>query len=464
MLTFILWGCTPQPPPPPPPAPPDVLLVVMDTVRSDATSAYGYARPTTPQLAALAASGARFDAAVSPSSWTWPAHGSLLTGRWPWEHGAHFTSAPNALHVGEDLQIGPLDEGLPTLAEQFSAAGYRSILLSANPIIGPGSGMERGFDIAEAMPNDAALVARAETLLDDPRPLLLVANLFSAHAPFALQPTAWNGPHRALFNSPSTAPAWVIPFLLPDAVRLFARPTPEALPGVLQINRGDRTVPPEGRALLRDLYDGEVMATDYHLSRLLAAVSAQRSGSPFVAVTADHGELLGEGGLVDHGRLLTPELIDVPLVLAGPGIPAGTVIDKPVVAHALHPTLLDAAGIMPGADGSLLSVLRGEEPSWPAISAAWADPYWAEQLGGRFSVGYRSLREGDRLLIRAESGATRLLDVSGAAAVEVIEPERAAAMEITLLAVSPDLAEFAGTPRTVSDEMREQLQVLGYVE
>ena len=48
MLTLILWGCTPQPPPPSLPAPPDVLLVVMDTVRSDATSAYGYDRPTTP--------------------------------------------------------------------------------------------------------------------------------------------------------------------------------------------------------------------------------------------------------------------------------------------------------------------------------------------------------------------------------------------------------------------------------
>lgn len=464
MLALILWGCTTQPPPPPPPAPPDVLLVVMDTVRPDATSAYGYGRATTPQLAALAASGARFDAAVSPGSWTWPAHGSLFTGRWPWEHGAHFTSAPDALHVGEDLQIGPLDPSLPTLAERFSAAGYRTVLLSANPIIGPGSGMERGFEVAEAMPNDAALVARAEALLDDPRPLLLVANLFSAHAPLALQPTEWNGPHRAIFNAPEEAPEWLAPFLLPDAVRLFARPTPEELPGVLQINRGDRSVPPEGRALLRDLYDGEVMAADYHLSRLLAAVSAQRGNSPFVAVTSDHGELLGEGGLVDHGRLLSPELIDVPLVLAGPGIPAGTVVSQPVVMHALHPTLLEAVGIEPGADGSLLSVLRGEEPSWPALSTAWADPYWAEHVGGRFSVGYRSLRQGDRLLVRAESGATRLLDVSGAVAVEVTEPERTAAMEATLLAASPDLAEFAGTPRTVSDEMRAQLQALGYVE
>ncbi len=460
MILLALWGCQPTPPPPRP----DVLVVVLDTVRADATSAYGYARPTTPQLAALAEQGARFEAAVSPGSWTWPAHGSLFTGRWPWEHGAHFTFAPDALHVGEDLQIGPLDPTLPTLAGRFSAAGYRSILLSANPIIGPGSGMERGFDVAEAMPDDAALVARAGELLAGEQPVLLVANLFSAHAPFALQPASWNAPHQALFEAPDAAPDWLAPFLLPGAVRLFTRPTPDALPGVLQINRGDRVLPPEGLALLRDLYDGEVMAADYRLHELLTIFRQARPGAPIIAVTADHGELLCEGGLVDHGRLLTPELIDVPLVLVGPDIPAGTVVSQPVAAHALHPTLLDAAGIAPGADGSLLPTLRGAKPSWPAISAAWADPYWAEQIGGRYAVGYRAIRQEDRLLIRAETGAIRLLDVSGDVPVEVVEPDRAKQMEAALLAGSPALSDFAGTPRTVSGEMREQLRALGYVE
>jgi arylsulfatase A-like enzyme len=167
---------------------------------------------------------------------------------------------------------------------------------------------------------------------------------------------------------------------------------------------------------------------------------------------------------VDHGRILTPELIDVPLVLVGPDIPAGTVVSQPVAAHALHPTLLDAAGIAPGADGSLLPTLRGAKPSWPAISAAWADPYWAEQIGGRYAVGYRAIRQEDRLLIRAETGAIRLLDVSGDVPVEVVEPDRAKQMEAALLAGSPALSDFAGTPRTVSGEMREQLRALGYVE
>ena len=97
------------------------------------------------------------------------------------------------------------------------------------------------------------------------------------------------------------------------------------------------------------------------------------------------------------------------------------------------------------------------------MSAAWADPHWAETLGGRFAVGYRALREGDRLLIRSESGDTRLLDVH-AAPVEVDEPDTLAAMEARLLAASPSLAEATSERRTVSDEMRQQLIELGYVE
>ena len=462
-MLLILLACRPEPPAAPAPQRPDVLLVVMDTVRADATSLQGEPRSTTPNLAALAAGGVRFDAAVPPGSWTWPTHGSLFTGRWPWEHGAHFTDAEGSLTVGGNLQIGPLSPALPTLAERFSAAGYRSILLSANPIIGPGSGMERGFDVAEKMPDDAALVQRASELLAGEEPVLLVANLFSAHAPLIFQPTEWNAPNRAIFDDPQSAPEWLAPFLIPGAVRLFARPTPESLPGVLQINRGDRTLPPEGWALLRDLYDGEVAAADHYLGALLATVQSQRARPAYIAVTADHGELLGEGGLVDHGRILAPELIDVPLVLSGPDLPAGASVSAPVAVHALHPTLLDLAGIEPDAEGSLRPTVTGAAPTWPAMSAAWADPHWAETIGGRFAVGYRSLREGDRLLIRNESGATRLLDVS-ATPVEVDEPDTLAEMEARLLASSPALADAPSEGRAVSEEMRQQLIELGYVE
>jgi arylsulfatase A-like enzyme len=68
---------------------PDVLLVVLDTVRADRLSTYGYERPTSIQLDALAQAGVVFEDVTAPASWTWPSHASLFTGTPPWVHGAH---------------------------------------------------------------------------------------------------------------------------------------------------------------------------------------------------------------------------------------------------------------------------------------------------------------------------------------------------------------------------------------
>ncbi len=85
--------------PPPPEGAPDVVLIVLDTVRAENVSTYGYARPTAPEIDALAREGALFLDATSPSTWSLPSHASLFTGRYPSSHGAH--AAPR----------GPRDRG-----------------------------------------------------------------------------------------------------------------------------------------------------------------------------------------------------------------------------------------------------------------------------------------------------------------------------------------------------------------
>jgi arylsulfatase A-like enzyme len=123
----------------PEPAPPPVLLVVMDTVRADRTSTYGYARPTTIQLDAVARAGVVFEDVTAPGSWTWPSHASLFTGRPPWEHGAHLVTreqaaslARNAVVEGSEVMVGRMRTDLPTLAERFAEAGYRTRALFSN--------------------------------------------------------------------------------------------------------------------------------------------------------------------------------------------------------------------------------------------------------------------------------------------------------------------------------------------
>src|SRR5262245_43250102 len=126
----------PQPPraelPPASPGAPNIVLVVLDTVRAGNVSGYGYGRPTSPELDSLAAEGALFLDATSPSTWSLPSHASLFTGVYPSSHGAH----------GEHYY---LDGRYPTLAQVLERRGYQTFCITANPWISDGLGLTRGF-------------------------------------------------------------------------------------------------------------------------------------------------------------------------------------------------------------------------------------------------------------------------------------------------------------------------------
>ena len=116
-----------------PPGAPDVVLIVLDTVRARNVSAYGYDRETTPNFDALAAEGALFLRATSPSNWSLPSHASLFTGLFASGHGAHSEN----YHLREDV---------PTLAGTLAEAGWESVCFTANPWISDALGTARGFD------------------------------------------------------------------------------------------------------------------------------------------------------------------------------------------------------------------------------------------------------------------------------------------------------------------------------
>ena len=105
----------------PVPGAPNVLLIVLDTVRADHLSLYGYPRDTSPNLARLAKEGVRFDLARAAAPWTLPSHASLFTGRWPHELGVE--------------KLGWLDAAYPTLAEYLGARGYDTAGFVANTVL-----------------------------------------------------------------------------------------------------------------------------------------------------------------------------------------------------------------------------------------------------------------------------------------------------------------------------------------
>ncbi len=445
MLLVALACSSPAPPGVEPSRPPDILVVVLDTLRKDAVGAYGADRPVTPTFDALAERGVLFTDATSAGSWTWPSHASLFTGQPPWVHGAHFL-LPEGQDYEERLSFSQPSEELPMLAERLAAAGYRTGAFVGNPMLNAELGMMRGFETVEVRRRDSGVVTAAEAWLeqDDEAPRLMFVNLFGAHAPWDIQPVVWLNDRPEL--QPGTAPAWIAPYLGEGKVDLLTYLNGPS--GLIRALRGELDIPPEGLELIRDLYDGEVLAVERQLSRLVGAWVAEVGTGSVIAVTSDHGELLGEDGLFEHGRHVRPELVEAPLVLVAPTLEP-RVEASPVHVHQLHDTLLFMAGL--SEDPGLLG------PSSGIVQArAWPEQIWVSQVGAPFDQGWSLYREGGRGVVFGDrtggwcwpdgeplESCAEILDRGRASF-----PERAA----------------QGAEVRASGGVSEQLRALGYVE
>jgi arylsulfatase A-like enzyme len=349
LALFALPVCTSCGGSEPAQAPASVLLVTLDTTRPDHLSCYGYGRPTTPEIDRLAARGTVFLNAWSQAPTTGPSIASALTSR-------------RAPVTGVRGNAERLREGVPTLAHVASAADRRtaafvSAALLRRDVCGLGGGFatyddemtDPCFGHAKAQRIAARTVDRALAWLrESDEPFVLWVHLYDPHGPYV-------PPDPMLRLDGSTD-------RLPDG----------------PVDR--RKVPPyqrlDGDPGVRDYvdrYDREIAYMDRELGRLFAAVDP---ATTVVAVHADHGEGLGEDDYwFRHGALLHDPGLRIPLVLAGPGVPAGQRIEHPVRNLDLAPTLLSLAGVapLPDAEGvDLAPWLRGEAraPRFEAIAEA----------------------------------------------------------------------------------------------
>jgi arylsulfatase A-like enzyme len=477
VVSGLFLACESQPAPAPPPgAPeasaPDVLVVVLDTVRSDKLSTYGYRQPTSPQLDAVAAAGVTFEDVTAPGSWTWSSHASLFTGVGPWEHGAHVSLSAKGVDAGQgNWGIQAMRTDLDTLAQRFAEAGYRTASLSANRFLDPALGLTRGFEIAEVMKDDA-LPARAEAIMNDSsdkRPLFLFVNILVAHAPWEVFPAPWSQRHEPRLSDASRAPTWSAPFLMdePAGIDLLRSTGTPALSGHKQLITGRLKIPDPDMELIEDLYTGGITAADFLLHKILKPWTASRP-SAVVAVTSDHGEYLGEHGLWDHGLTVFSQVVDVPLVIAAPGrLPKGARVSTPVQMHDLYGTLLDLAGLSFDDKVSLVPVVQGGPRPGPIQAKAWASRSWSESVGGIFSEDWSLYREGDWALIHSSGGSNRLyrvdLDRGMTEDVSARYPEQYKRLVEASLSSFPDATET--TPvLDLAPEMVQELQALGYLD
>jgi hypothetical protein len=265
------------------------LLVIMDTVRSDHLSVCGYSRPTSPTLERLVADGAHLSCeAKAPGSWTLPSHASFFTGEEITVHGAHAVVSGARLDLDTNETVRPLGAELPTLAERWVG---QSVLVSANPVLGPASGLTRGFDVVRTPSRFGewfgdGVVAEVRDVLrfhTTESPLLLVVNIADAHQPWLAVPkeVEWAVPRDA-FRYKSSVPG--------DPWRTwFAGTHPDPIAFQAQIT---------------DLYDYAVYRSDQTLGRVLDVIAAYGRSSSRLLITSDHGEMLGEDGFIDHGHML----------------------------------------------------------------------------------------------------------------------------------------------------------------
>ncbi len=356
---------------------PDVVLVVFDTLRADRLSCYGYERPTSPVIDALAARGTRFARNSSQAPWTKPSMASMLTSRYLTDYRDVFE--PEA----------------QSLAAAFREAGYRTLGTTANMLVSRDEGFDRGFEFFDdhRVPNRDTKhkrkeIARTfEQLIDDLEgplaevlpegqsageraPLFLYVHVMDPHYPYRSYPQ--------LAESLPISDGDGLPRSEWQRAEFERRGAPPGAddPGWKQ---AWTTISREsGR------YDQELRYCDQLFERLFARLEQLGVSEPLVAVAADHGEglwdrvsPLEEARLAsrapseffyrDHGKHLIPELLETPLILAGPGVPDGKVVDERVENVDLMPTLLELAGIeIPSSvhGTSLVDLMWGRAPGW----------------------------------------------------------------------------------------------------
>jgi arylsulfatase A-like enzyme len=452
------------------PAPPNLLLVVIDTLRSDHTSAYGYARDTTPRLRALAEAGVRFEAAYAPMGLTGPSHASLFTALEPPAHGV----------VKNGLSLAPEHV---TLAERLAAHGYQTAAVVSSFVLDHRFGLDQGF----AHYDDALDPDEATTRLESweghgvpegfdrrgdhtaDRALRWLREQRAPERPFFLF-VHYFDPHSPYDGSGAGA--------------AFAAPAPAALP------------PIPGLAELVDAYDSEIVFADAMLGRLLDALSALGlEQHTLVVVTADHGEGLMQRGYVLHGVSVHEEEVRVPLVVRWPGrIAGGRVLAGPVALVDVVPTLAElleigaggpeSPGVAAPAGRSLAAALLRDAPLdperpifllrrrfapslvRPVLLESGADgaPLPPVPVAGQ----QRALRRGRLKLVEApREGGRSLYDLAADPGelrdLATLEPAHAERLAAELAAWQQ---RFAGAPReqSVPEEDRRRLRALGYAD
>ncbi|HZQ70213.1 MAG TPA: sulfatase [Terriglobales bacterium] len=361
------------------PALPNLIVIVVDTLRADHLSAYGYQRPTSPNLDRLAREGVLFQNAISTSSWSLPSHVSLVTGRYVYEHGADNVK-PMPLFGANGNNLG----NLPTIGQQLQALGYRTGAFSANRTwFSHDLGFERGFIHFDDYFNSPADIL-VRTLYGREFARIYLSRTDHSKPKRFLRWVGWDslldpdeegsgsrGGALGVRKRASAVNAEFEEWMGRDAGQhpFFA------FLNYFDVHRhygGPRGYPKPDwpHNVPADEYDDSIRYVDDCLGQLLSKLHARGlDKNTLLVITSDHGESLGEHGLEDHGNSLYWNLIHVPLILWWPDhVPASVRVISPVTNAVIPATLMQMVGTTP-------------PPSFrrPTLDSLWKAPASSEQ-------------------------------------------------------------------------------------
>ena len=310
---------------------PDLILVSIDCLRADHMGAYGYSRPTTPTIDALAADGLVFENSVSVSSWTLPTHMSMLTGVMPSVHG---------LRRGQKRR-----PSVPYLPEILSRQGYETIGVVSGLYLSTAFGYEQGFDLYRTL-----IDAPAEDLVDSAlslffagptRPRFLFLHFFNAHWPYL--------PEEKYLDRVGGRPG-EISDLLDNVILQRAPRSPDEIDGT------------------KRLYDAEVAYVDEQLGHFFEELKRRKIyDNALIVVTSDHGEGFYEHGQWQHSQIIYNEVTRVPLIVKPPHSSVRRRVSGVVSQLGILPTFLEAVGLEAPFEHPGLLTLAKEGASFPQI-------------------------------------------------------------------------------------------------
>ncbi len=414
-LFALVAGCTP------PSAKPNVLFILIDTLRRDHLSLYGYHRPTSPNIDAVARDGWVFDNHVSHGAQTVPSTLSIMLSQLPAEHG--FVHRFDGQFAKERPLYG---DDLVFLSEALQDAGYQTAGFVANPFLGEQNGFDQGFDHflhaldGTRLSNDAKRWMKSAA--GEGKPFFLYLHYMEVHAPY-------------------------------NAPKEFAKRFAPAKGRVLRIRNGPRRVAPKNLECTRAMYDSSILHVDSLIGDVLSQLDAlDLREETLIVITSDHGEEFLEHGGLGHGTSVYGELVRAPLILSyAPRFAKGKRITHLSRHLDLASTLLDVAGIEPP------SSFRGGSLLEPAARAFTDEGAW------------RAVYSGDlKLILDTESDRTQLFRSKDQLDVNALDLPESEATLREMIDEYRQLEAMSGDRRKSglewSPEQLETLRSLGYVK